>query len=37
MAAITLDRLQILEVAGVGERVEVDERFVAGGEPIENR
>ena len=36
VAAVARDRLQIVEVARVGEHVEVDDRFVAGGEPVKD-
>ena len=36
LAAVARDRLQILEVARVGEHVEIDDRLVAGGEPVED-
>jgi len=36
VARIVLERGQGLEIAGVGELVEVDDRFVALGDPVED-
>ena len=36
VARIGVERLQVLGVAGVGERVQVDDRLVAPGEPVED-
>ena len=36
MARVTVQRGQILQVAGIGEFVEIDDRLARGGNPVEN-